>query len=79
MTEINQLDSFFNEVSKHKRGSDGTDPFNSLCYLFVSEFNWTYEEILNTPIPFLLQMFSIYAKLQEKQKEESDKLKRKRR
>lgn len=55
--------------------TDTTKIYNNINYLMIREFGWSYKELMETPIPFVFDMYDLI----KKQSEESKKHNKKRR
>lgn len=42
--------------------------FNNINFICVHEFHWSYKELMNTPIPFVLTMIEKWSKLDKAEK-----------
>lgn len=51
------------------------DAFENICFILTLEFHWTYDEIVNMPSPYVLEMVE---KLTEHKKKEHSAMKKKR-
>jgi hypothetical protein len=62
----------FNEriekIINKKNSKDSSDYANFVC---VKEFNWSYSELMKTPIPFVLAMLEQWKKMKEAEKKAS--------
>lgn len=34
--------------------------FHDTCYILAKDFHWSYEDIINTPIPFIMGIMDSY-------------------
>ena len=58
-----------------KKKQDPMDSFHDICFILAKEFGWSYNEVINTPSPYILE---IAHKLIEYKKKEAAEMKKKR-
>jgi len=58
-------------AGKGKKSS--IDQFHDLCFLLSKEFGWSYDQIINTPIPFLIAQSERVVDLKKREQKEMKK------
>ena len=63
-----------NKLFKKKR-QDPMDSFHDICFILAKEFGWSYNDIIDTPSPYILEIADRL--MQYKKKEAAEMKKRK--
>jgi hypothetical protein len=66
-----EIDSFFQEITA--KSKEGNNAAFDIYYICVREFHWGYEQIMDTDIPFILDMIDRHIKAK---KEEANMIKK---
>ena len=64
------MNPFAQRLQNQINNKHTSNNFERISFLFVKEFNWSYKELMKTPIPFILiilKEWNEYKKEEEKQ------------
>lgn len=56
----------FNKLLPKVVKNKSENEFNNMLYLFLTEFGWTWEQFVNTPIPVVLRILRTHKKKNKK-------------
>jgi hypothetical protein len=71
MSNIAQLQQFFNDVSKNTVDPDKF--WNNYVYIALNEWHWNHDELCSAPIPFVLQTLKFRGEVKKKEEREMKK------
>lgn len=55
------------ESSIMKRGVDPYKSFHEVCFVLAKEFGWSYSEIVEAPLPFIIEVVGLLEKFNKEQ------------
>lgn len=66
----------FQQLVEHaimKKRDSPEKVFHQVCFLLAKEFGWSYDDIINAPIPFVISMVSLIEDYYKEQKRSINK------
>ena len=59
--------------NKINKSSSIDGHFKSINFICVNEFKWSYEQLMKTPIPFVIQIMDSFDKLKKEERKQNKK------